>query len=178
ELISAKIASGNNDVFLCSQHGMSIRFSETDVRPMGRSARGVIGMSLDEGDRVVAMEVLSPQDAGTSFEILTVTENGYGKRTPVGEYRVQSRGGKGIITMKSTEKNGNVMGSRQVLPQADVMLISDKGQTIRIHVAGISEQSRNTQGVRLMSVSPGEKVVSFECMAESEEQQSDTPIQE
>jgi DNA gyrase subunit A len=169
ELISAKITAGSNDIFLCSQQGMSIRFSETDVRPMGRAARGVIGMSLDEGDRVVAMEVLSPQNDAAEYEILTVTENGYGKRTPVSEYRVQSRGGKGIITMKSTDKNGDVMGTRQVLPQSDVMLVSDKGQMIRIHVGSISEQSRNTQGVRLMSVTPGEKVVSFETMAESED---------
>ncbi len=169
ELVGAKITSGGNDIFLCSQSGMSIRFHETDVRPMGRAARGVIGMSLDEGDRVVAMEVLTSAEDGNPSEILTVTENGYGKRTPVSEYRVQSRGGKGIITMKSTDKNGDVMGTRQVLPQADVMLISDKGQMIRIHVASISEQSRNTQGVRLMSVSSGEKVVSFECLAESDE---------
>ncbi|MEN9723990.1 MAG: hypothetical protein RJB38_1976 [Pseudomonadota bacterium] len=169
ELVSARITSGNNDIFLCSQQGMSIRFSESDVRPMGRAARGVIGMSLDEGDRVVSMEVLSGQDQGPSNEILIVTEYGYGKRTPVSEYRCQSRGGKGLITMKFSERNGNVMGSRQVAPQADVVLVSDKGQMIRIRVAEISEQSRITQGVRLMSVASGEKVVSFEALAESEE---------
>lgn len=169
ELISAKITNGHNDVFLCSKFGMSIRFSEEDVRPMGRTARGVIGMSLDEGDRVVAMEVLSPAGAeGTQgFELLTVTESGYGKRTPVADYRIQSRGGKGIITMKTTEKNGDVLGSRQVLPKDDLMLVSNKGQMIRIHVAGISEQGRNTQGVRLMNVSAGENVVSFEYLAEN-----------
>jgi DNA gyrase subunit A len=166
ELVSAKKTSGKNNIFLCSKDGMSIRFNEEDVRPMGRTARGVIGMSLDENDRVVAMEVLDTSE-GSAFEVLTITENGYGKRTPVGEYREQSRGGKGIITMKTTDKNGAVMGSRQVLPKDDVMLVSNKGQMIRVNVGGISEQGRNTQGVRVMSMSPGEKVVSFEYMAES-----------
>jgi DNA gyrase subunit A len=169
ELVSAKITNGKKDVFLCSMNGMSIRFSEEDVRPMGRTARGVIGMSLDEGDRVVAMEVLdnAPGPDGKPYELLTVTESGYGKRTPVQDYRAQSRGGKGIITMKTTDKNGLVMASRQVLPKDDVMLVSNKGQMIRIHVGEISEQGRNTQGVRLMNVSAGEKVVSFEYMAEN-----------
>ena len=166
ELVSANITHGADHVFLCSKDGMSIRFSEEDVRPMGRSARGVMGMSLDEGDRVVAMEVLNISEA-SKYEILTITESGYGKRTPVEEYRVQGRGGKGIITMKTTDRNGAIMGTRQVLPIEDVMLVSNRGQMIRIHVAGISEQGRNTQGVRLMSVDPGEKVVSFESMAES-----------
>jgi len=166
ELVSARLTSGKNDVFLCSRDGMSIRFNEGDVRPMGRTARGVIGMNLEATDRLVALEVL---DAGENsvFEILTVTENGYGKRTPVGEYRVQTRGGKGIITMKTTDKNGGVLGSRQVLPKDDLMLVSNKGQMIRIHVGEISEQGRNTQGVRLMTVAPGETVVSFEYMAEN-----------
>jgi DNA gyrase subunit A len=167
ELVSAKVTQGNNDIFLCSKDGMSIRFAETDVRAMGRTARGVIGMSLNPDDRVVAMEVLN---AGSTdpFEILTVTESGYGKRTPVAEYRHQSRGGKGIITMKTTEKNGSVMGARQVLPKDDLMLVSTKGQMIRIHVGDISEQGRNTQGVRLMNISgSNEKVVSFEYLAEA-----------
>jgi DNA gyrase subunit A len=166
ELVGAKITHGADHIFLCSKDGMSIRFSEEDVRPMGRSARGVTGMSLDEGDRVVALEVLDISEA-SKYEILTVTESGYGKRTPVEEYRVQGRGGKGIITMKTTDRNGAIMGTRQVLPKEDVMLVSNKGQMIRIQVAGISEQGRNTQGVRLMSVDAGEKVVSFESMAET-----------
>ncbi len=167
ELISARVTNSNNDIFLCSKDGMSIRFSEEDVRPMGRTARGVIGMSLDEGDQVVALEVLNR--AAENFEILTMTESGYGKRTPVSEYRTQSRGGKGIITMKTTDKNGPIMGTRQVLPKDDVMLVSNRGQMIRVHVGEISEQGRNTQGVRVMTVSQGEKVVSFEYMAESSE---------
>ena len=166
ELVGAKVTNGKNDVFLCSKDGMSIRFSEEDCRPMGRTARGVIGMGLDEGDRVVAMEVLETESQ-TPFEILTVTEGGYGKRTPVSDYRQQSRGGKGIITMKTTDKGGAILGARQVLAKDDLMLVSNKGQMIRINVGGISEQGRNTQGVRLMDVAPGEKVVSIEYMAEN-----------
>jgi DNA gyrase subunit A len=166
ELVSAKLTDGTKDIFLCSQSGMSIRFSEEGVRAMGRVARGVIGIDLDEGDRVVAMEVLDTKTE-TPFEILTVTESGYGKRTPVPEYRQQSRGGKGIITMKTNDKNGFVLGARQVLPKDDLMLVSNKGQMIRIHVGEISEQGRNTQGVRLMTVATGEKVVSIEYMAEN-----------
>jgi DNA gyrase subunit A len=165
ELIMARKTNGSNDIFLCSREGMSIRFNEEDVRAMGRTARGVIGMSLEENDQVVAMEVLE-RGAESKFEVLTVTESGYGKRTPVAEYRTQSRGGKGIITMKTNDRNGGVMGSRQVMPDNDVMLVSNKGQMIRIHVAGISEQGRNTQGVRLMTLSDGEKVMNFEMIVE------------
>jgi DNA gyrase subunit A len=166
ELLSAKVSTGKNDVFLCSREGMSIRFSEEDVRPMGRTARGVIGMSLDEGDRIVSMEILASGDQGSN-EVLIVSENGYGKRTPVSEFRHIGRGGKGVIVMKSTDKNGAVMGARQVTPKDDVMLVSNKGQMIRTNVAGISEQGRTAQGVRLMNVTPGEKIVSFELLAES-----------
>jgi DNA gyrase subunit A len=171
ELVGARLANGTNDIFLCSKTGMSIRFHEEDVRPMGRTARGVIGMSLDESDRVVAMEILESASApGTvPFEVLTITDAGYGKRTPIAEYRQQTRGGKGIITLKTLDKNGFVMGARQVLPKDDVMLVSNKGQMIRIHVGEISEQGRNTQGVRLMSMAHDEKVVSFEYMAEAAE---------
>jgi len=170
ELVDVRITGGEDDIFLCSLNGMSIRFNESDVRPMGRSARGVIGMSLDEGDRVVAMEVLTSQADDVKQEIICVTDAGYGKRTPVSEYRIQTRGGKGVITMKTTDKNGAVMGARQVLPVEDLMMVSNKGQMIRISVSGISEQGRNTQGVRLMTVASGEKIVSFEKLAESTEE--------
>jgi DNA gyrase subunit A len=167
ELIRASLTNGSLDIFLCSKEGQSIRFNEEDVRAMGRTARGVIGMSLDENDFVVAMEVLE-RGEDSKHEVLTITEGGYGKRTPVNEYRTQSRGGKGIITMKTNDKNGFVMGSRQVMPENDVMLVSNKGQMIRIHVAGISEQGRNTQGVRVMTLAEGEKVMFFEMIAESD----------
>ena len=117
------------------------------------------------GDQIVAMEVLSEEKQ--EFEILTVTESGYGKRTPVTEYRAQGRGGKGIITMKTTDKNGDVVATCQVLPKDDVMLVSNKGQMIRIHIGEISEQGRNTQGVRLMTMAAGEKVVAVELIAEA-----------
>jgi DNA gyrase subunit A len=168
ELVSAKITHGNNDIFLCSKNGMSIRFHEQDVRSMGRTARGVAGMNLDEGDSVVTMEVLGTAEGSSQgYEILTMTENGYGKRTPVSEYRLQSRGGMGVINMKANERNGSIMGSRQVLPKDDVMLVSNKGQIIRIHVGEISEQGRNTQGVRLITMAQTEKLVSFEYIAEN-----------
>jgi DNA gyrase subunit A len=181
ELVGAKLTRGQNDIFLCTQQGMSIRFNEQDVRSMGRAARGVIGMNLDAsegaGDRIVAMEVLdtvaqiegAAQENGThpGFEILTVTENGFGKRTSVSEYRLQSRGGVGVINMKTSDRNGSIMGSRQVLPKDDVMLVSSKGQMIRIHVGEISEQGRNTSGVRLITLAANEKLVSFEYLAES-----------
>ena len=166
ELLAARISNGTNDVFLVSKEGMSLRFSEEDVRPMGRTARGVIGMSLDEGDRIISMEILDSKTENAA-EVLVVSENGYGKRTPVSEFRHVGRGGKGVIIMKSSDKNGGVMGARQVTPKDDVMLVSNKGQMIRTNVAGISEQGRTAQGVRLMNVTPGEKVVSFELLAES-----------
>jgi DNA gyrase subunit A len=159
-LIGARISDGTNEIFMTSASGMSIRFSEKDVRPMGRTAYGVYGMSLEEGDTVVGMDLIQPNDA--SSEILVVSELGYGKRTPVAEYRVQSRGGKGIITLKVTEKTGQLMSARQVTPKDDLMLFSSRGKLIRIRIGEISEQSRNTQGVRLMMVDGNEKVVAVE----------------
>lgn len=166
DLVGARITDGKSDIFLISQEGISIRFKETDVRPIGRAARGVIGMNLDSGDSVVALEVFSSDLKGEE-EVLTISENGYGKRTPVEEYRLQTRGGRGVIALKTSDKNGKVMGARRVFPKDDLMLISDKGQMIRIRVGEISEQGRVAQGVRLMSVSPGEKVVSVEYLAEN-----------
>ncbi|MCC7442239.1 MAG: DNA gyrase subunit A [Bdellovibrionales bacterium] len=167
ELVGAKLTDGKSHLFLCSKEGMSIRFEEADARAMGRSARGVTGMSLEAADRVVALEVLDPADQGS--EILTVTDKGYGKRTPITEYRIQSRGGKGVITLKCADKNGHVVATAQVQPIDDVMLVSDGGQMIRTNVGGISEQSRNTQGVRLMNVEGGEQVVALELLAEDRE---------
>jgi DNA gyrase subunit A len=163
-LISARVTDGKSEIFMTSASGMSIRFSETDVRAMGRTAYGVYGMSLDEKDIVVGMDVIA---SGTeSAEILAVTEQGYGKRTPVSEYRVQTRGGKGIITLKVTEKTGNLVAARQVSSKDDLMLVSSSGKLIRIRIGDISEQSRNTQGVRLMNVDGAEKVVAVEFLPE------------
>ncbi len=159
-LIGARISDGTHEIFMTSANGMSIRFSEVDVRPMGRTAYGVYGMSLDDGDSVVGMELI--HSAESSKEILVVSELGYGKRTPVSEYRVQTRGGKGIITLKVTDKTGKLMSARQVTPSDDLMLFSSRGKLIRIRIGEISEQSRNTQGVRLMAVESAEKVVAVE----------------
>jgi len=165
-LIGARLTDGQQEIFMTSASGMSIRFSEKDVRAMGRNAYGVFGMSLEEGDTVVGMDVLSPNDA--SSEILVVSELGYGKRTPVGEYRVQTRGGKGIITLKVTDKTGNLVYARQVTPKDDLMIVSSRGKLIRIRIGDISEQSRNTQGVRVMNVEGGEKVVAVENLPTEE----------
>lgn len=176
ELVDVKLTKGKNDIFLCSKNGLSIRFSEEDVRSRGRRTGGVAGMSLDEGDAVVAMEVLESADAAASGnELLIVTEGGFGKRTPIEEYRHQGRGGRGVITMKTNERNGPVLGARQVRPSDDVILISDRGQMIRIHVGEISEQGRMAQGVRLMTVGQDERVVSFEKLAETSNGDGPTP---
>jgi DNA gyrase subunit A len=164
-LVNAAFSGGGNDILLCSKNGMSIRFSEDDVRTMGRVAAGVRGMDLDSGDEVVGMTVL---DKTKKEDILSVTNSGYGKRTEAQEYRVQSRGGKGIITMKTTDKNGEVIGARAVSDVDDLMVITDKGQIVRIRIKEISTMGRNTQGVRLVRLKEGEKVVACQSVAEKD----------
>jgi DNA gyrase subunit A len=163
-LIATALTSGADDVFLASRNGMSIRFPETDVRAKGRDTMGVRGMDLDEGDKVVGMEILGPQ--GT---LLTVTEKGYGKRTAVEEYRYQSRGGKGVIALKVTEKTGSIVGVAQVAGDDDVMIVTDGGMIIRMPVDQIRVIGRNTQGVRLIDVRDEQRVVSVARLAEKEE---------
>lgn len=170
ELAAAKLTNGKQHIFLCSRSGMSIRFNEDDVRPMGRTARGVRGMDLDEGDIVVGVEAIDPID--TSHTILTVTDLGYGKRTEPEEYRIQSRGGKGIITMKATDKTGHIMGTKAVTDKDDLMVITNKGQTIRISIAEIRSMGRVTQGVRLINLNEGETVVGIEHLADKDEDES------
>ncbi len=164
-LVNASISNGTNDILLCSKQGMSIRFSEDDVRAMGRTAAGVRGMDLSEGDEVVGMTIV---DKKLKLDILSITSAGYGKRTAESEYRVQSRGGKGIITMKSTDKNGEIIATRAVSNADDLMIISDKGQVVRIRVKEISTMGRNTQGVRLIRTKDGEKVVAAQSLAEKD----------
>lgn len=164
-LVNAALSSGGNDILICSKDGMSIRFGEDDVRTMGRSAAGVRGMDLSDGDEVVGMSVI---DKNQKLDILTVGSSGYGKRTHESEYRVQSRGGKGIITMKTTEKNGEVISVRTVSDSDDLMLISDKGQVVRIRIKEISTMGRNTQGVRLIRLKEGEKLVACQSLAEKD----------
>jgi DNA gyrase subunit A len=165
ELIAVKLSDGTQNVFLGTATGKSIRFHESDVRPTGRIARGVRGINLAKGDRVVGMEVL--QHGQTLF---TVTENGYGKRTSIDEYPIHRRGGKGVITIKTSERNGQVVNIILVHDDDDLMLVTDTGKLIRMPVAGTSVISRNTQGVRLIGMAAGERVVSAAGLAEAEDE--------
>ena len=165
ELIAAEVTNGTCDVFLGTRDGLSIRFSETDVREIGRTGKGVIGIRLDEGNEVVGMEIV--RDDST---ILTVTENGYGKRSTLEDYRSQGRGGKGIITIKIMEKNGRVIGMAQVSAEDEIILITSNGKVLRIRAKDISVQGRNTQGVRLFDIEENDNVVSFARLVEREEE--------
>jgi DNA gyrase subunit A len=168
ELIAARITDGTLNVFMGSAMGKSIRFHESDVRPTGRNAQGVLGMRLAEGDRIVGLEVLSYGQT-----LLTMTENGYGKRTSIDEYPVRKRGGKGVITIKTSERNGQVVGNLLVDDEDDAMLITNTGNIIRIPVRDVSVISRNTQGVKLISLEAGEKVVAAARLAEKEEEEEE-----
>jgi DNA gyrase subunit A len=156
------ITDGSRDVMLFSSAGKSVRFNEQDVRPMGRTARGVRGIKLGEGQKVIAL-IIAAEGA-----VLTTTENGYGKRTLVSEYPVQARGGQGVISIQTSERNGNVVGAALVSEEDEVMLITDGGTLIRTAAKGISVQGRNTQGVRLISLGENEKLAGIEPIAEPE----------
>jgi len=168
ELISAGLTDGESLIFLATSRGKAICFPETEVRAMGRTAAGVRGIRLGPEDSLVGMEIL---DQSMEETILTVTANGYGKRTKVGEYRLQARGGLGLITIKTTERNGPVVGVFKVIDEDELMLITDTGRIIRIRVNEISIIGRNTQGVRLINVEPGERVVGVARLEEKEEEQ-------
>ncbi len=163
ELIAARMTDGTQNAFLGSRYGKSIRFHESKVRPMGRVSQGVRGMRLAEGDYIVGMEVLT--DGKT---LMTVTENGYGKRTSIDEYPIRNRGGKGVITIKTTERNGMVVAILLVTDEDDLMLMTDRGKIIRMPIKDISVIGRNTQGVRLIGMNPGERVVSAARLAEKD----------
>ena len=164
ELISARITDGALNVFLGSLMGKSIRFHESDIRPSGRTSIGVRGMNLAPGDKIVAMEVLSHGQT-----LFAVTENGYGKRTSIDEYPVQKRGGKGVISIKTTERNGRVVSILLVEEENDLMLMTNSGKLIRMPIKGISVISRNTQGVKLMDLDSTEMVVGAARLAENED---------
>jgi DNA gyrase subunit A len=164
ELIGVRLTDGQQEIVLSTADGQSIRFKEEQVRATGRVSYGVVGMRLDAGDLVVSMEILSP-----GADILTVSENGFGKRTAADEYRITSRGGKGIITMKTTDKTGRVVGVQQVTEDDQLMLVTNKGKIIRLRIADIRVIGRNTQGVHLIDVEEGERVVSLARLAEKEE---------
>ena len=161
ELIDVRLTDGEDNVVLVTKKGLSITFDEKDVRPVGRSAQGVIGIRLDNDDDVIGMESII---SGSKATLLAITENGFGKRTELDEYRVQNRGGRGVITYKVTPKTGNIVGIRIANGNEDVMLITDKGTIIRLKVEEISVLGRATQGVTLMRTNDGGKVVSIEII--------------
>ena len=166
ELIDVRLTDGEDNVVLVTKKGMSITFEEKDVRPVGRTAQGVIGIRLDDDDEVIGMESIIGKVNAT---LLAITENGFGKRTELDEYRVQNRGGRGVITYKVTPKTGNIVGIRIATGVEDVMLITDKGTIIRLKVDEISVLGRSTQGVTLMRTNDGGKVVSIETINPEED---------
>src|SRR6202521_2820669 len=195
ELVAASLTDGNQIVFLASHDGQAIRFDENDVRPMGRNATGVRGMNLGEKDYIVGMATtIKPEAKAVAKEgdvapevadlvpekgslILSVTENGYGKRTPADEYRLTNRGGKGVINVKTTERNGKVVGISQVSEKSEVMLISQYGKIIRIESKFIRESGRSAQGVRLLNVEPGDRVAAAVVIPPEEPNGNGTLIQ-
>src|SRR5256712_8088153 len=194
ELIGAKLTDGKKMIFLASHEGQAILFRETEVRPMGRNAGGVNGMDLDKEDYVVSMDAVQPdfeiiakehqtttqdleelenehiKDSLTSL-MLTVSEKGYGKRTPLAEYRITSRGGKGVVNMKTTDRNGSVVAALQVTEESDVMIITHNGKVIRVHANEIREAGRSTQGVRLLRLDPDDSVAAAAVLQEESEEE-------
>ena len=191
ELIGVRLTDAKQMIFLASHAGQAILFRETDVRAMGRNAGGVNGMDLDKGDFVVSMDAVQPdfeiikketkkttedleeiesdaiRESLTSL-MLTVAEKGYGKRTPLAEYRVTSRGGKGVVNLKSTERNGGVVAALQVSEESDVMIITAQGKVIRVHANEIREAGRSTQGVRLLRLEAGDEIAAAAGILEEE----------
>ncbi|MBU1140275.1 MAG: DNA gyrase subunit A [Proteobacteria bacterium] len=168
EIIAAHILNGDDTIFIVSENGASIHFHESDIRTMGRTAAGVMGIRLKENDVVVGAIVISSDDS-----ILTVTENGYGKRTPVKEHRIQGRGGKGIIAIKVSERNGKVVGAMQVDEENEVMLIADSGKMIRMPLKNVRIIGRTTQGVCLINLADDEKVVAMDLVAPEDDSEDE-----
>jgi DNA gyrase subunit A len=166
QVVAVSLSDGQSDIFIATREGMSIRFNEDDVRSMGRAARGVKGITLSKDDAVVAMEVL---EKGTKDTILMVTSKGYGKRSDTEEYRIQSRGGVGIITQKTTDKVGNVVGTKKVSATQELILSTDQGQVIRMKISDISILGRNTQGVRLINLDDKQEFVKGIAVVDDEE---------
>ena len=164
ELVGTAITDGEQDVMLVSSSGKAIRFSEADVRPMGRTARGVRGIKMSDGFRMIALIIPDSDQC-----ILSVSENGYGKRTRSDEFPLYGRGGQGVIAMQASDRNGPIVGAAQVADGDEIMLISDKGTLVRTRVDEIAVQGRNTQGVRLIRLKDGEKLVGLEAVQDPEE---------
>jgi DNA gyrase subunit A len=194
ELIGAKLTDGKKMIFLASHEGQAILFRETDVRPMGRNAGGVNGMDLDKDDYVVSMDAVQPdfeiiaKEQNTTTQnleeleneqikeslttlMLTVAEKGFGKRTPLAEYRITSRGGKGVVNMKTTDRNGYVVATLQVTEESDVMIITHNGKVIRVHANEIREAGRSTQGVRLLRLDEDDSVAAAAVLQEENEEE-------
>ena len=170
ELIDVRLSNGKNNIVLVTKKGLCITFSEEDVRPVGRTAQGVLGIRVSDDDEVIGMETITENKDNT---LLAITENGFGKRTELDEYRVQTRGGKGVITYKITSKTGDIVGVRIANENQDVMMITDKGTLIRIGVKEVSILGRATQGVTLMRTNDGGKVVSIETISDEEKLEDD-----
>ena len=194
ELIGAKLTDGKKMIFLASHEGQAILFRETEVRPMGRNAGGVNGMDLDKEDYVVSMDAVQPdfgiiaKEHNTTTQnleeleneqikdslvtlMLTVAEKGFGKRTPLAEYRITSRGGKGVVNMKTTDRNGYVVATLQVTEESDVMIITHNGKVIRVHANEIREAGRSTQGVRLLRLDDDDSVAAAAVLQEENEEE-------
>jgi DNA gyrase subunit A len=174
ELISAKITRGDNYVFLGSREGLAIRFAESQVRAMGRQARGVRGMDLAKADYLVGMEVVDKDGL-----LLSIAENGYGKRTPLEDYRLTARGAKGVINMKTTGKTGKVVGILSVKEDSEIIIVSQNGKIIRIESSTIRQVGRSSQGVRLVALEEGDKIAAASVIPETEDGngQGDLPLQ-
>lgn len=166
ELIDVRLTDGQDNIVMVTKKGLAITYSEKDVRSVGRTAQGVIGIRLDDGDEVIGMESII---VGSKATLLSITEHGFGKRTELDEYRVQNRGGRGVLTYKITPKTGDIVGIRIATGEEDVMLITDKGTIIRLKVEDISVLGRSTQGVTLMRTNDGGKVVSIELISSESE---------
>lgn len=173
ELIDVQVTDGNNDIVLATRQGMSIRFHEGDVREMGRAVTGVRGISLDAGDSVIGMVVVRRDST-----LLVVSEKGYGKRSELSEYRVQKRGGKGIITFNCTQKTGDCVALKEVLPEDGLMMITRHGVIIRVPIAGIRVIGRNTQGVKVMNLDEGDLIVDVARVVEEDGEQAETEADE
>jgi len=169
ELRNIQKTTGLDEVILVTKKGQSIRFREKDLRPMGRTASGIRGIRLGKGDEVVAIDIVNSkiknQNVKLNEYLLVVTENGFGKRTDIKEYKIQGRGGSGVRTANITSKTGNLVAAKILSGQEeDLIVISQKGQVIRTKISQIAKLSRSTQGVRLMKLEPGDKIASSTCI--------------
>jgi DNA gyrase subunit A len=156
QLMTARRTDGSREMMIATKLGMAIRFSEEEVRPMGRGAAGVRGIEVEDDDQVIAADVVQE-----GAQILTITQRGFGKRTPLEEYRLQGRAGKGIIDIKTAGRNGTVVGMLQVRSGDDILLVTTKGKVIRIHADEVSSQGRNTMGVRIIDLDADDRVGSI-----------------